>query len=171
MDLGESSGREALRVLLDELIHLRELIVRVTREIRSLSQSDGYREAAAHLRSIPGVGLLTAMTLLTELVEIERFKTLDHLASYLGLVPGENSTGEEPTVTGITPRRNRFLRWMVIEASWVAVRKDPALMLVFGDLTKRMPKNRAIIRIARKLVNRIRYVLKNKKEYVTSVLE
>jgi hypothetical protein len=59
----------------------------------------------------------------------------------------------------------------LIESSWVAVRKDPALLMSFNELSKKMQKNNAIVRIARKLLNRIRYVLKNKQEYVSAVVK
>ncbi len=54
---------------------------------------------------------------------------------------------------------------------WIAVRQDPALLMAFERLTKKMPKTRAIIHIARKLLNRIRYVLKNQKEYVPAIVQ
>jgi transposase len=111
------------------------------------------------------------MTLLTELVTIERFRSLDELASYAGLVPGERSSGEEEHDTGISPRRNPAMRHMLIESAWVAARQDPALMMAFSTLSHRMPKNQAIVRIARKLLNRIRYVLKNEQSYVKAVLQ
>ena len=109
------------------------------------------------------------MILLTELVDIHRFKGLDHLASYVGLVPGEHSSGETAIITGISMRRNPFLRTVLIESAWVAARKDPALTAAFTDLAKRMPKNKAIVRIARKLLNRIRFVLLHQTEYQYSV--
>jgi transposase len=121
-----------------------------------------------HLVGIPGISTLTAMILLTELVELARFHSLDHLASYVGLVPGEDSSGDERTITGITERKNPYLRWILIECAWVAVQKEPALIQAFAQLTHRMTKNRAIIRIARKLLNRIRFVLKNDQPYVSS---
>jgi hypothetical protein len=60
---------------------------------------------------------------------------------------------------------------MMIESSWVAVRKDPALVMAFDRLCKNMTKTKAIVQIARKLLNRIRYVLKNQKEYVMAVVQ
>jgi transposase len=87
------------------------------------------------------------------------------MASYVGLTPGEDSSGEQERTTGISRRRNAYLRGVLIECSWVAARKDPALLMAFGKLSKRMPKNRAIVRIARKLLNRIRYVLKHQETY------
>lgn len=114
--------------------------------------------------------LVTSTTFLTEIVTLERFKKLDHLLSYVGLVPGEHSTGETDQDTGLTPRRNAALRYMLIECAWIAQREDPVLLLAFTTYCKRMPKSLAIIHIARKLVCRMRYVLKHEQPYVTGVL-
>lgn len=110
------------------------------------------------------------MVVLTEIVDISRFKSLDHLAGYVGLIPGEDSSGEQEKNTGISRRRNSYLRFLLIECSWIAVRKDPSLLMSFNQLTKRMPKNRAIVRVARKLLNRIRYVLRNQQPYEIGVV-
>jgi uncharacterized membrane protein YecN with MAPEG domain len=59
----------------------------------------------------------------------------------------------------------------LIEAAWVAVRRDPVLLLAFNGYCKRMRKTKAIVKIARKLLNRIRYVLKNQVEYVPGVVQ
>jgi len=165
------SGNQSLRILIDELLHLRESILQLTNAIRSLAHEERYWRHVCNLITIPGVSILTAMTFLTELVTLDRFKTLDQLASYVGLIPGEHSSGEREITTSITRRQNAVLRSALIESAWIAVRKDPALVLAFTTLAKRMPKNQAIIRIARKLLNRIRYVLKNQKPYVTAVVQ
>ena len=110
------------------------------------------------------------MVLLTELADINRFRNKDHLASYLGLSPGENSSGDKERTTGLSRRRNGYLRSMLIESSWVAVRKDPALLMSFTELTKRMSKNEAIIRIAHKLLNRIRYILTHNECYEIGIV-
>jgi transposase len=122
------------------------------------------------LFSICGIGLLTAMTFLCEIIAIERFKNLDCLLSYVGLVPGEHSTGETEEDTGLNPRRNSTLRYMLIECAWIAQREDPALLEAFNSYCKRMPKSMAIIPIARKLVSRMRFVLKHNQPYVIGVL-
>ena len=54
---------------------------------------------------------------------------------------------------------------MMIEAAWIAARRDPSMLKAFNELTKRMTKSQAIIRIARKLLNRIRFVWKNETPY------
>lgn len=164
------SGKQAFQTLLDDLKHLQQSITQLTQQIHTLAGQEPYRRQVAYLKSIPGISTLTSMVLLTEIVDINRFKSLNHLASYVGLVPGEDSSGEQEKVTGISRRRNAHLRVMLIECSWIAVRKDPALLMSFNQLIKRMPKNRAIIRIARKLLNRIRYVLKNQEPYEIAVV-
>lgn len=153
------SGRTALDTLLGELLSLRESIARLTRHIRILANQEHYRNNVELLCGVPGVSLLIAMTFLTEIVSIDRFDGLDSLASFVGLVPGEHSTGERQVVTGITRRHNKVLRAMIVESAWVAIRHDPALMMAFLHLSSRMPKQCAIVRIARKLLNRMRTVL------------
>lgn len=164
------SGKQSLQTFLEELKHLRGSIAHLTKQIRNLARQEPYRTQVELLDSIPGISTLSAMTLLTEIVDINRFKNLDHLASYVGLIPGEDSSGEQERNTGISHRRNAHLRGILIECSWAAARKDPALLMAFGKLSKRMAKNRAIVRIARKLLNRIRYVLKHQEPYETSVV-
>lgn len=166
-----ASGNFALKVHLEDLNNMRKIIADITRAIRTLANSEEYRQNVRLLKSVPGISTLTAMTLLTELYELSRFKNFDKLCSYVGLIPDTNSSGETDLKTGITNRRNAQLRDILIESSWVAVRKDPALLMTFNVLSKKMPKTNAIVRIARKLLNRIRYVLKNQKEYVSAVVQ
>jgi len=166
-----ASGDMALKVHLSELTHIRQIIAELNRAIRSLANTECYRNNVRILKTVPGVSTLTAMTLLTELYDINRFKTLDKLCGYVGLIPNTDSSGETDRKTGITDRRNAHLRRIVIESAWTAGRKDPALMLAFNELCKHMTKTKAIVRIARKLLNRIRYVLKNQQEYVPAVVQ
>ena len=116
------------------------------------------------------MGLVTAMTFLTEIEDVPRFKTLDRLCSYIGLVPMTGSSGGSESVGGITKRQNKVLRSMVIESSWMAIRNDPALMLAYQKLVVRMSPSKAIVGIAKKMINRMRYVLKNQAPYVKAVV-
>jgi transposase len=165
-----ASGDLALKAHLEELNHLRQIIAGLNKAILALSRSDAYRNNVFLLRSVPGISTLTAMTLMTELYDITRFSSLDKLASYTGLVPDIKSSGETEYTTGITYRRNPVLRTVLIEASWVAVRKDPALMMAFHKLSLRMKKTVAIVHVARKLLNRVRFVLINQERYVPAVV-
>ena len=150
---------------------MREKLLFITKHIRELSKNKKYLHQVNLLRSIPGIGLITAMTLLTEIEDISRFKDLDNLCSFVGLVPSTHSSGEKEIDGGITPRSNSFLRSIIIESAWIAVRNDPALLLAYEKLCIRMKPSKAIIRIAKKLLNRIRFVLKNNAIYEKRTVE
>lgn len=166
-----ASGDMALKVHLEELSHLRQLIASLNRAILRLARTEEYGPLVWLLKTVPGISTLTAMILLVELGEITRFPSLDELSCYVGLIPDTQASGEKEYVGGMTQRRHSQLRWLLIEASWVAVRKDPALLMAFQEYCKRMRKTKAIVKIARKLLNRIRYVLKNQAEYVPCVIQ
>jgi transposase len=167
----EESGAIALKALLGELLALRTTIADLTRRIRLLAHEARYRSQVELLCSVPGISVLSAIIFLTEVVSVNRFKNLDRLASFVGLVPGENSSGDTEEDTGLTPRRNRSLRYILIECTWVAQREDPVLLKAFTEYSLRMPKSVAIVHIARKLLSRTRFVLKNNQPYVTGVLK
>jgi transposase len=171
IQMERASGDMALKIHLEELGHLRQMIVKLDREIRVLARTEEYASPVQLLRTVPGISTLTAMILLTELQEITRFASLDELASYVGLIPDAHESGETEHTGGITKRRHAQLRASLVEAAWTAVRKDPALLMAFQQLGKRMRKTRAIVKIARKLLNRVRYVLKNQRPYLLGVVE
>jgi transposase len=125
------SGKHAFQTLVKELLSLRETILDLTRQIRTLSRTERYGRSVELLRTVPGISLVSSMVFLTEIVTLERFKKLDHLLCYIGLVPGEHSTGENEHDTGIIPRKNAMLRHMLIECAWIAQREDPALLQSF----------------------------------------
>jgi len=171
VELPTQSSKLALDGHLEMAEMLRKKKYSTTKEIRNLSDKEVYHQNYKLLLSVPGIGCLTAMILLTEIDDIKRFNNLDHLCSYIGLVPMTNSSGENEKIGRITIRRNKMLRLAIIESSWVAIRNDPALMLAYQKLIKRMKPQKAIIRIAKKLTNRILYVLKNNKEYVPAIVK
>ena len=88
----------------------------------------------------------------------------------MGLVPNTEDSGETKKSKGITNRSNNYLRTALVESSWNVVRKDPALLMKYKNYCRHMEKNKAIIRVAKHLLSRISYVLKNKKEYVIGVV-
>lgn len=171
ISFGNDTCREALNALLDMVKHQRSLLLKLTRQIRELSKTSEYQQNVELLVSVPGIGLLTAMKLLTELENIHRFTDFAHLCSYVGLVPSTNSSGESEIVSGISPRRNARLRMALIESAWIAIRNDPAMLSSYQQLCKRIPANKAIIRIAKKLLSRITYVLRTRYNYEKGVVK
>lgn len=166
-----SMASYSIEALVEELLNLRAIILKLTKQIRAISREVRYKKEVDLLISIPGISVLTAMTILTEIGDINNFSGLDKLLSYIGLVPGEHSSGEKQLRTTMTHRGNKILKNVIIESSWVAVRKDPSLLLSFSNYIKKQRKTKAIIKIARKLVNRIRCVLLNNTEYKLSYIK
>lgn len=165
---------ETLRITLDLYIkdyqQTRALLLEATRSIRKLCRQPEYAKDIFYLRTVASIGEINSAVILFELQEIRRFKHFDHLCSYVGLVPDTSDSGDTKRSKGITNRSNHYLRGALVESSWSAVRKDPALLMKYKKYCQRMDKNKAIIRIAKHLLSRINYVLKNKKEYVTGVV-
>ncbi len=122
-----------------------------------------------HLLSVPGIGFITAISLYTEIMDINRFSKIEKLNCFIGFIPDTDSSGEEENELGVTLRHNRYLRSMLIESAWRAIQVDPSLTLKYLELVKRMPKQRAIIRIAKKLLSRIMHVWQKDEDYVLSV--
>jgi transposase len=171
VQLTQESGKQSFHILIQEVEEQRNLLLLVTRQIRTLAASEKYFRNVELLKTIPGIGLITAMTLLTEIETVERFKNTDHFAAYVGIVPKRHDSGDVKNDGEMTFRGQSTLKKCVIESAWTAARKDPALSLAYSQYVQRMNPNKAIIRIARKLLNRIYFVLENKKEYVNSIVK
>jgi transposase len=110
------------------------------------------------------------MIIICELQDIRRFKTLDKLCCYAGIVPDTSSSGDNEKVRGITHRNNPYLRPAIVESSWVIIRKDPAMLMLYKKYCSTMVPNKAIIKIAKHLLSRIRYVWMNQVEYEIGIV-
>ncbi len=171
LPLDNGPARAYLRLCLEELEQHRQRLAHILKELRHWVHERGEEGIIQNLISIPGIGFKTAMVVYTEIMDIHRFRTLDHLKSYAGLVPSTWSSGETDRTRGLTYRRNSQLKYVLIETAWISIRKDPVLLQSYHKLTLRMTKQEAIVRIATKLLNRIRYVWKNNSPYVIGVIE
>ena len=170
LDMKTQSGRQSLDFMLDLLENLRKEKLQMTRALRALSRTQQYEKPLELVMSVPGIGQQVGMALLAEIVDIKRFKDAEHLAKFVGLVPMCHSSGENEGIGDITIRKHAYLRTLIVEAGWQAIRQDPAMTLAFESYCKRMKSSKAIIKIARKLVNRIYFVMKWQTPYVNSVV-
>jgi transposase len=150
--------KDTLLLMLEEVKLLRQLLLKTERKIRELMKHK-YQQQATLLISTPGIGQTTAMLFLLEVGDPKRFGSFDKLNDFVGFCPDTNSSGDTHRDTGITTRRHKQLRSALLEAAWRAIRIDPALLEAYQQLTKRMKVHQAIIRIARKLLRRMRAVL------------
>ena len=165
------SNRTTLNYMLKEVTILRKELLAVSNDIRKLMRTKEYKNLYYLLRTVTGIGPLTAASLITEIGNMERFPSFYELNSFIGLLPMEHSSGERELKTRLTIRRHRQLRSDLIECAWTAKRTDPALSLFYSQQLKRGKEPKLIIvKIARKLLSRIRYVWLNEMPYEKSVI-
>ena len=116
------------------------------------------------LTSIPGVGGYLASAILAEVGDLRRFRNEAHFASYVGIVPVIRNSGGTETVVNMTPRCRSLLRSYLIEAAWVAIRKDPTMQAYYRKHMGRNPKS-IVVKVARKMLNRMLAVIKTETKY------
>ena len=169
VDMRTPSGRHSLDILIMQFEALRKQKAEMTRKLRELSHTERFEETLKLLMSVPGIGQATGLALISEIVDIARFANAEQLAAYVGMIPMCHSSGDHEGVGDITLRKHAILRSNIIEAAWVAIRKDEAMQLCYLNNCKRMVPSKAIVKVARKLVNRIYFVLKRRQPYVNAV--
>ena len=157
--------QSALHVHLQQIDFCHELNLEYQRKMKDLLQEDRYEEESRLLRTIPGIGPLTAATILTEVGDIHRFAHFNHFNSWLGLKPMSHSSGDNDHRGHLTYRANHVVRSALVESSWTLVRKDPAIGLYFHKKMLQIGPKRAIIAVARKLASRLYHIWKNKEVY------
>ena len=170
LDCASEPLRHALDIATEEYLLVRKLLSLATKQIRTLSTKVPFATIQKLLQSIPGIGIVNAMIIMSELQDIGRFKTLDSLCGYAGIVPDTSSSGDNEIVKGITHRSNHYLRPAIVESSWVIIRKDPAMLMLYKKYCQVMIENKAIIKIARHLLSRIRYVWSKQVEYEIGIV-
>lgn len=172
LSINQEESKRALIELLDSLESIRTQIATVVKQLRDyVAKDEKISQTVNLLTTIPGIGFVVAIILYSEIIDINRFRRLDELATYVGFSPAVYSSGEKEINLGLSKQKNKYVRNFLIEASWIAIRRDAALQMAYGKLCNRMPGNKAIIRISKKLLNRIRYVWRNQQPYQFSVVE
>ena len=164
------AGNFTLQNLIIQLKEIRDHNKNVLKQLRKEARQQKIAPIMNVLQGIPGIAFISAMSLYTEIIDMKRFHNDDALANFVGLVPSTQTSDKKVYVNGISYRQNKFLRSLMIESAWVAVKEDPALTLKFKELTKRMKPQDAIIRIAKKLLKRVRHVWLNQEQYVYALV-
>ena len=152
-----SSGAASLQSRLKQLEFIWYEELDISNKLRAYCRKQYKRDYYLY-KSVPGIGGITASCMLAELGDIRRFNRLDELAAIVGIVPGLYQSAENSINLGLTKRSNRYLRSLLVEASWVAVRKDMALQAFYRKHVQKEP-NKAIIKVAHKLLSRIRAII------------
>ncbi len=117
------------------------------------------------LMTQPGVGPNTALAFVLTIGDVKRFPRGKQVASYLGLIPREESSGGRQKLGAITKQGNRMLRSPLVEAAQNAVRYDPQFRREYLHRCHQKPKAVAKVAAARKLAVRLYWMLRTQKPY------
>jgi len=134
------------------LAPLNEQIAAADQRITALMQADA---AVALLTSAPSVGPITAAAIVATIDDVTRFRSAHQFEAFLGLVPGERSSGEQRRIGRITKAGNVRARYLLVEAGWRILRsRDAALQALRGwalSIAARRGKRIAVVALARRL--------------------
>jgi transposase len=132
-----------------------------------LSQIAHTIDGLSFLQSIPGVGLLTSLCFVSVIDGKDRFQKAHHFQSYVGLTPGEKSSGGKQRTTSITKAGSSMLRYLLIQAAWtVYTHRSYEPMVVWAKrIEQRRGKKIAMVALARKLAGIMFAVWKTQRPY------
>jgi transposase len=137
----------------------------LTKELRQLARSQDYTPMVELLSTVPGIGWLTALTLVVEIVDFARFPDGEALSSYAGLTPSEHSSGDRVRHGHITRQGNPVVRSVLVESSWILIGKDPEMRRFYDRIKVRRGGKRAIVAVARKLCHRLLAIAQSGQPY------
>ena len=137
----------------------------LTKELRQMARSSDYVPMVELLSTVPGIGWLTALTLVVEIVDFRRFPDGETLSSYAGLTPSEHSSGDQVRHGHITRQGNPVVRSVLVESSWILIGKDPEMRRFYERIKVRRGGKRAIVAVARKLCHRLLAITQSGQPY------
>jgi len=167
----KGSLRYSFEALLDGYDYLTGQLKKFRERVLLLAASKDYARSVGILRSIPGVGLLTALSWLLELPEMEAFESNEKLGSYLGLTSSEYSSGENRRQGRITRCGNNRIRGLLVQCAWRTIGGDPVMGKFYERIKRRRGGNRAIVAVARKLSGRMRTILLKGESYAVGLVQ
>jgi transposase len=157
--------RSLLQSLMDQLGHLEGLIGRYDARIEDAMRP--FAEAEARLMTIPGVGRRGAEVIIAEIgAEMTAFATAGNLTSWAGLCPGNNESAGKRRSTRTT-KGSRWLRTTLVQMAWAASHaKETLFSATYQRWVKRLGKKKALIAVARKILELAYVLLKDRTDYV-----
>ena len=144
--------------LLEMLDRLNPMIAELTQAVEQEASKDA---VVQRLATHPGVGRLTALAFVLIIGQAERFHCGNQVASYLGLVPAEDSSGEHRRLGHISKQGSTLLRFLLVEAAQVTIRSDPEWRRKYFHLALRRGRKIAKVAMARRLAVRLYWMWRN----------
>jgi transposase len=147
------------------------IIERLNLEIREASEkicSEALNDEGARLlMTVPGISFYSALLLISEIGDIDRFPDSAHLVSYAGLTPSTRSSGGTTYHGRITKAGSPYLRWVLNQCTWVHVRNQPdgSVAAFYKRLSGKKGRSKAMVAASVKLLKIVYWVLKEKRPY------
>ena len=148
----DEAGRRAMDGYLGCMEKVDAELKTATKSLLDEGKRERWARPTAWIRTIPGVGPITALTILAELGEHARFRGRAAVANYAGLVPIVRDSNDKHGRGGITHRGSAHLRAVLVEAAWMAVGRAPQYADLFGRVANRRGKQVAITAVARRIL-------------------
>lgn len=166
----ESQLACAPRIAAESILRVENAIIEEAKHLQTAIQDEVKGEtkllkAIDLLEGIPGVGFFSALLFVVELWDITRFRDGDHLASYIGFVPSTHQTGQTMWHGRMTRQGNVLVRWVLTQDAWTAVRTHSFFSGRYEYYKAKKGSARAIVPVARALLNTIHKVWTEKKPY------
>jgi transposase len=161
----DDSGRTILELYWAMLDQLQQTIRRSTRQLRDLEPRPRWAQPSALLRTMPGVGLVTALTVLAELGDLDRFRSPAAVSNYAGLVPVLRESNDKRFQGAITKRGPSHLRSVLVEAAWSAIRHVPRYAHQYDRIKQRGGAQTAIVAVARRMLEDMYVMLRKSRAF------
>jgi transposase len=159
----DDSIRPLLHVSRDTIIRLQKTESAL---VRSLQRDPLLTARVQRLKTVPGVGPITALTWALEMGDISRFRSIRQAISYCGLCGDEKKSAEKVMRTPLSKQRNKHIQSVLVEAAKLAPRYDHDLALVYENEKKKGNANRATLAVARKLVAYLMAVDREQRDFM-----
>lgn len=154
----DASAEIEVRVLVDQVRSLTESIKRLEAAIR---EAGANQPGHSNLKSIKGIGDVSASILLSVIGDVNDFENEGKLASYLGIVPRVQNSNDTEHHGRITKRGNKLGRTTLVQCALIAKQYSPYLSNYYRRIQRRRGTGKAIIALARKFLTIIYHTLKN----------
>jgi transposase len=157
------SVRPLLKVSRDTIVRAQRLDYAL---VTSLEHDPLLAERLKRLRTVPGVGPITALTWALEIGDVTRFASIKEAISYCGLCSAEKSSADKMMRTPISKQRNKHIQQALVEAAKLAPRQCHELAVIHEKEKQRGNRNRATLAVARKMVSYLLAVDRRKQDFV-----
>lgn len=164
--LAQAPLRECYRVVSEGYFRLLDALTAeiqaMTARLEALAAAD---PQAQLLRTMPGLGAYSALLILSEIGDVQRFPDSRHLCSYAGLVPSVHASGGKTRLGRLTKQGSAWLRWILVELSVHAINGAPQFRQLYWRVAKKHGRHPARIAVARAMLKTLYAMLKTQQPF------